>query len=221
MPLDAQNVPRAPDPNTPTPTFDAANFRVIVHVDAMGRASLLKQVAILARKADLQKTESDMALVTDERLYGSFPAQAASRISSVVFDFGDAKATAAVNQVIERAAAQAVIAAALPGATKASVKAAAQSAATSVIRQADAAEAFSSFLQNSLNAAKVREISNGTTQISSILPAANSLKNGSFYQDTRGIEMLNAIQTTLTALPASAALPRGGRPSTATCGSNW
>ena len=204
VPLDAQNVPRAPDPNTPTSTFDAANFRVIVHVDAMGRASLLKQVAILARKADLQKTESDMALVTDERLYGSFPAQAASRISSVVFDFGDAKATAAVNQVIERAAAQAVIAAALPGATKASVKAAAQSAATSVIGQADAAEAFSNFLQTSLNAAKVREIANGTTQISSILPAANSLKNGSFYQDTRGIEMLNAIQATLTALPASA-----------------
>jgi hypothetical protein len=204
VPLDAQNVPRAPDPNTPTPTFDAANFRVIVHVDAMGRASLLKQVAILARKADLQKTESDMALVTDERLYGSFPAQAASRISSVVFDFGDAKATAAVNQVIERAAAQAVIAAALPGATKASVKAAAQSAATSVISQADAAEAFLNFLQTSLNAAKVREVANGTTQISSILPAANSLKNGSFYQDTRGIEMLNAIQATLTAMPASA-----------------
>lgn len=204
VPLDAQNVPRAPDPNTPTPTFDAANFRVIVHVDAMGRASLLKQVAILARKADLQKTESDMALVTDERLYGSFPAQAASRISSVVFDFGDAKATAAVDQVIDRAAAQAVIAAALPGATKASVKAAAQGAAQAVIAQADAAERFSSFLQTSLSAAKVREIANGTTPISSIMPAANSLKNGSFYQDTRGIEMLNAIQATLAALPGTA-----------------
>ncbi|MEK7952867.1 hypothetical protein [Luteolibacter soli] len=203
VPLDAQNVPRAPDPNTPTPTFDAANFRVIVHVDAMGRASLLKQVAILARKADLQKTESDMALVTDERLYGSFPAQAASRISSVVFDFGDAKATAAVDQIVERAAAAAVTAAASPGATKATVKAAAQSSAQAVIAQADATERFSSFLQANLDATKVRAIANGGST-SAARTAANALKNGSFYQDTRGIEMIDAIEASLAALPASA-----------------
>ncbi|MCW1922131.1 hypothetical protein OKA05_06175 [Luteolibacter arcticus] len=203
VPLDAQNIPRAPDPNTPTPTFDAANFRVIVHVDAMGRASLLKQVAILARKSDLQKTESDMALVTDERLYGSFPAQAASRISSVVFDFGDAKATAAVNQVIERAAAAATTAATQSGATKATVKTAAQNAATPVITQADAAEAFSNFLQANLDAIKVRAIANGTST-SAARNAANALKNGSFYQDTRGIEMIDAIEASLAALPPSA-----------------
>lgn len=203
VPLDAQNVPRAPDPNTPTPTFDAANFRVIVHVDAMGRASLLKQVAILARKADLQKTESDMALVTDERLYGSFPPQAASRISSVVFDFGDAKATAAVNQVIDRAAAAAATAATQSGATKTTVKTAAQNAATPVINEADAAEAFSDFLQANLDATKVRAIANGGST-SAARTAANALKNGSFYQDTRGIEMLDAIEATLAALPPSA-----------------
>jgi hypothetical protein len=203
VPLDAQNVPRAPDPSTPTPTFDAANFRVIVHVDAMGRASLLKQVAILARKADLQKTESDMALVTDERLYGSFPPQAASRISSVVFDFGDAKATAAVNQVIENAAAAATTAASQPGATKSTVKTAAQNAATPVINQADVAEAFSDFLQANLDAAKVRAIANGGST-SAARTAANALKNGSFYQDTRGIEMIDAIEASLAALPSGA-----------------
>ena len=202
VPLDAQNVPRAPDPNSPTPTFDAATFRVIVHVDAMGRASLLKQVAILARKADLQKTESDMALVTDERLYGSFPPQAASRISSVVFDFGDAKATAAVNQVIDRAATAAATAAAQGGATKATVKTAATNAATPVIQQADAAEAFSNFLQTSLNAGKVRDIANNVgNALATAQGKANDLKNGSFYQDTRGVEMVQAIVDSLAALP--------------------
>jgi hypothetical protein len=202
VPLDAQNIPRAPDPNTPTPTADAANFRLIVHVDAMGRASLLKQVAILARKSDLQKTESDMALVTDERLYGSFPPQAASRISSVVFDFGDAKATAAVNEVIERAAAAAATAA-QSSTSQATVKTAAQNAATPVISQADAAEAFSSFLQANLDAVKVRAIANGGST-SAARTAANALKNGSFYQDTRGIEMIDAIEAALASLPPTA-----------------
>jgi hypothetical protein len=204
VPLDAQNIPRAPDPNTPTPTFDAANFRLIVHVDATGRASLLKQVAILARKSDLQKTESDMALVTDERLYGSFPPQAASRISSVVFDFGDPKATAAVNQVIE-AAASAAATAAQSSTSQTTVKTAAQNAATPVIAQADAADAFSDFLAAHLDAVKVRAIAGGGST-SAARTAANALKNGSFYQDTRGIEMIDAIEAALAALPPSATL---------------
>ena len=202
VPLDAQNVPRAPDPNTPTPTFDAANFRLIVHVDAMGRASLLKQVAILARKSDLQKTESDMALVTDERLYGSFPPQAASRISSVVFDFGDAKATAAVNEVIARAATAAATAA-QAGGSQATVKTAAQNAATPVIAQADAAAAFATFLQSQLDATKVRAIANGGST-SAARSAANALKSSSFYQDNRGVEMLDAIEAALAGLPGTA-----------------
>jgi hypothetical protein len=199
VPLDAQNIPRAPDPNTPTPTFDAANFRLIVHVDAMGRASLLKQVAILARKSDLQRTESDMALVTDERLYGSFPPQAASRISSVVFDFGDAKATAAVNEVIAKAATAAATAA-QSGGSQAAVRTAAQNAAAPVIAQADAAAAFSSFLQSHLDAIKVRAIANGGST-SAARTAANALKNGSFYQDNRGHEMLDAIEAAIAGLP--------------------
>jgi hypothetical protein len=199
VPLDAQNIPRAPDPNTPTPTFDAANFRLIVHVDAMGRASLLKQVAILARKSDLQRTESDMALVTDERLYGSFPPQAASRISSVVFDFGDAKATAAVNEVIAKAATAAATSA-QAGGSQATVKTAAQNAAAPVIAQADAAAAFSSFLQSHLDAIKVRAIANGGST-SAARTAATALKNGSFYQDNRGHEMLDAIEAAIAGLP--------------------
>lgn len=204
VPLDAQNIPRAPNPNTPTPTFDAANFRLIVHVDAMGRASLLKQVAILARKSDLQKTESDMALVTDERLYGSFPPQAASRISSVVFDFGDAKATAAVNEVIARAATAAATAA-QSGGSQAAVRTAAQNAAAPVIAQADAAAAFSTFLGAHLDATKVRAIANNNAAtLSAARNAADALKNGSFYQDNRGNEMLDAIVAALADMPGTA-----------------
>ena len=202
VPLDAQNIPRAPNPNTPTPTFDAANFRLIVHVDAMGRASLLKQVAILARKSNLQKTESDMALVTDERLYGSFPPQAATRISSVVFDFGDAKATAAVNEVIARAATAAATAA-QSGGSQATVRTAAQNAAAPVIAQADAAAAFATFLQSQLDATKVRAIANGGST-SAARTAANALKSSSFYQDNRGVEMLDAIEAALAGLPGTA-----------------
>jgi hypothetical protein len=208
VPLDANNIPRAPDPNVPTPTSDAANLRLILHVDAAGRTSLLKQVAILARKAGLQETENDISLVTDERLYGSFPPQAATRISSVAFDFGDAKAAAAVNQIAEKAAAAAATAAGQNGATQATVSAAAQSAAAPVISQADAAAAFNTFLQSSLDAAKVRTIANGgaagAAAASTARAAANALQNGSFYRDTRGIEMLDAIEAALAGLPASA-----------------
>lgn len=203
VPLDAQNIPRAPDPNVPTPTFDAANLRLIVHVDSMGRASLLKQVAILSRKPETLKNESDMALVTDERLYGAFPPQAASRISSVVFDFGDAKATAAVDQLVERAATAAATAAGLSGATQASVKSAAQNGAGAVITESNAAERFNTFLQTSLDAAKVRAIANGGSTTAA-RAAATALRDGSFYADTRGIEMLDAIEAALAALPGNA-----------------
>lgn len=208
VPLDANNIPRAPDPNVPTPTSDAANLRLILHVDAAGRTSLLKQVAILARKAGLQETENDISLVTDERLYGSFPPQAATRISSVAFDFGDAKASAAVNQIAEKAATAAATAAAQSGATQASVSSAAQTAAAPVITQADAAAAFNTFLQSSLDAAKVRAIANGGSAGAAAATAARTaaiaLRDGSFYRDTRGIEMIDAIEAALAGLPASA-----------------
>ncbi|WP_265594628.1 hypothetical protein [Haloferula sp. BvORR071] len=205
VPLDANNIPRAPDPNVPTPTSDAASLRLILHVDAAGRTSLLKQVAILGRKAGIQESENDISLVTDERLYGSFPPQAATRISSVAFDFGDAKAAAAVNQVAERAATAAATAAAQNGATQATVASAAQTAAAPVITQADATAAFNTFLQSSLDAAKVKAIANGNAAtLNTARTAANALRDGSFYKDTRGVEMLDAIVATLAGLPASA-----------------
>jgi hypothetical protein len=210
VPLDAAGVSRAPDPNVVTPTFDGASLRLIIHVDASGRASLLKHVAILARNAGVQEEESDLALVTDERLYGAFPPQPATRISSVVFDFGDAKAIAAVNQVVELAAAAAATAAGQSGATLATVRAAAQQAALPVIAQADAAAAFASFLQNDLDKAKVLAIANGGSTVAA-RAAAVALRDQSFYQDQRGIEMLDAIEAALAALPTTATSAQRGK----------
>ena len=203
VPLDANNVPRAPDPNVPTPTSDAASLRLILHVDSTGKTSLLKHVAILARKADGQEKESDLALVTDDRLYGAFPPQPASRISSVVFDFGDAKATAAVNQVANLAATAAANEAVKTGSTLANVKSKALEAAAPVVVQADAAAAFTTFLQTKLDKAKVLAIANGGSAATAQADAI-ALRDGSFYKDTRGVDMVAAIQAAVAALPAGA-----------------
>ena len=161
VPLDEDNVPRASDPATPTPTFDAARLRLLLHVDATGRTSLLKHVAILARKAGEAQGESDIALVTDERLYGQFPPQAARRISSAVFDFGDAAATEAVNRVVELAADGAADAAASSGATLTTVGDAAFGRAEPVIAEADAAAAYQDFLSSELDETTVRGLASG------------------------------------------------------------
>lgn len=202
VPLDEDNVPRAPDPNQPTPTADAANLRLILHVDAAGRTRLLKHVAILSRKAGEQEQESDLALVTDPRLYGAFPPQPAMRISSVAFDFGDPKATAAVDELIERAATAAAEAAQQPGATLETVAVAAEAAAAPVIAEADASVAFADFLDE-VDAAAIRAIANGGPTTDARL-AADALEDGSFFSDPRGHEMLDAIEAAVASLPATA-----------------
>jgi len=208
VPLDAAGIPRAPDSSVATPTFDAANLRLIIHVDAAGHASLLKQVAILSRKAGEQVEQSNLALVTDERLYGSFPPQPATRISSVMIDFGDAKATAAVDQVVNLVATAAATAAGSSTATQSTVSSAATAAAQPVVAQADAAQAFTNFLQNYLDKSKVLLIADGgstaTTTTATAMAAAVAMRDGSFYHDTRGIEMLTAITAALAALPTAA-----------------
>ncbi|BCX47602.1 laminin [Haloferula helveola] len=203
VPLDAQNIPRAPDPNVPTPTSDAAKLRLILHVDAAGQVSLLKHVAILARKAGVQESENDLALVTDERLYGQFPPQPARRISSVVFDFGDPKATGAVNEIAERAAAAAATAAQLNGATVESVTAAAQSAAQTVIAESNAAGAFNDFLEDHMTPDAVKAIALGGPT-DTLEGEAEELRDSSFFGDDRGLRMLEEILNAVAALPPGA-----------------
>ncbi len=202
--LDEDNVPRASDPNLPTPTSDAANLRLILHVDASGRTTLLKQVALLARKAGLQESENDMALVTDERLYGAFPPQPAQRISSVVFDYGDAKATAAMDTLVEAVAAEAARAAQVGSPSAASVSALAQAKGVAAVNSSDASAAFNTFINSSaVNPTAVKAIANGGSDAAA-RAAATSLRNSSFFGDTRGIEMLDAIAAAIASLPAGA-----------------
>ena len=198
--LDANNIPRAPDPNVPTPTFDTANLRLILHVNGAGQTKLLKQVAVLNRKSGQAKSENDIALVTDERLYGSFPPQAAQRIASVVFDFGDGKATSAVDAVV-LAAATAAAASVNGGGTETAAKDAAAAAALAVINSSDAAERFATFLRDTLNSAAVNTIATSGTATVAQTNAATALSTGSFFQDSRGTDMIAAVIAAVTGMP--------------------
>ena len=205
VPLDENNIPRAADPDVPTPTSDVANLRLILHVDAVGRVSLLKHVAILARKADEQTSESDLALVTDPALYGAFPPQPAKRISAVAFDYGDARATHILNGVVEAVATEAARVANLGNRSRRleEIENAARGRGQAVVQTADAANAYSAFLQNHLNATIVRTIANGGSDASA-RSAATDLRDSSIFRDTRGLEMLDAIAAALADLPADA-----------------
>jgi hypothetical protein len=207
--LDENNVAVAPDPKVPTPTKDQANLRLILHVNGAGQVSLLKDVAILNRRSATNDvlSESDIALVTDERLYGQFPPQPAIRHASAVFDFGDSLATDALTEVMNRAA-EAAGALVFSDSSNLSVSAnrvaledaaagAALSAAQPVVDSADVAAAFAQFLLGTnFNSAKVTAIAqaaNPTNAAQSALAAATNLQNGSFYGDSRAVEMIQSV----------------------------
>ena len=65
IPLDENNVPVSPDPNVPTPTADAAQIRLILHVDGTGRVRLLRDVAVLARVPVGSSSEAPVNLQKD------------------------------------------------------------------------------------------------------------------------------------------------------------
>jgi len=209
IPLDKDNVSIAPDPEVATPTADAAQLRLILHVNGSGQVSLLKDVAVLRRTSagsTVVHSDHDVALVSDERIYGDYPVQPAKRIASAVFDFGDSRATDAVNAMMERAA---VAAAASVNSSSANFSTVAgrntaqtlayneaNLAAAPVVGQSDAATAFGQFLQTQLNSAMVDAIAASatpTTAVAAIRVAATNLMNSSFYADTRGLEVVDAL----------------------------
>lgn len=243
IPLDESNIAIAPDPKVPTPTSDQAHIRLILHVNGAGQVSLLKDCAILAREGvappdvgalgmvelkkkpgvlgysePLVKRESDFSLVTDDRLYGEFPPQPAIRIASSVFDFGDGKATEAVDAVVNavvNSVAQSVAGSTQNFRTEAgqrTAKTAAINAGVSsgaaIIQKADAANAFHTFREQYLSSGKVTAIATAPVPTSSqeyidANTQAIALRDGSFYADRRGVDMLAAI----VAAASSAATP--------------
>ncbi len=208
-PLDTNNFPAPTDPKITTPTFDQANLRLLLHVDGAGNVSLLKDVAILNRQGgtNFLQSESDMALVTDERLYGSFPAQPAIRHASAVFDFGDGKATEALNAVVDQAAGAAApsvatnlsdnfgtIAGRLNAQTKATLLA--KPASAKIVSNADVAAAFHGFLLTNFNStvlANIAKAQNPMEAAQAALTAATNLQTKSFFADARGIDVVHAV----------------------------
>lgn len=238
VPLDRNNIPIAPEPRIPTPTSDQAHLRLIVHVNGAGQAHLLKDVVILNRKAStnssagtvnlttnpnalsdttVSATDSDVVLVTDERLYATFPAQSALRFATAVFDFGDRQATEAVNDLVIRAATNAAHLVRTNNASLATsagqlavVNAASNRAFTvgsPVVANADVAASFASFLSTHLTSTKVTAIAaaaNPATEATAVRAAGVATNASSFYGDSRAVEMVDAIVAAVTTNAAAA-----------------
>lgn len=230
VPLDENDVPIAPDPSVATPTADQAQMRVILHVNGAGQVSLLRDVAVINRRplsaapgspppaVASTANESDLVLVTDPRLYGQFPPQAARRVGTAVFDFGDARATAALDEVVRRAAAAAAQSvetstanfSTLAGrnAATTAATAAGKTAANPAVTEADAATAFDTFLRVEIPSADVDAIAaavNPVLEAQDEQLAANLLLSSSFYHDTRASNMVVAVVAAVqaAATPAS------------------
>lgn len=221
VPLNEANVPIAPNPEVPTPTHDRAELRLLIHVNGAGQACLLKDVAVLNRASvsNISVAEAavagsaDLALVTDPRMYAQFPPQPAVRLASAAFDFGDAKATEALDAIVEQAAQQAAAIVVIPTndvstqAKKVTVRNAA--AATmlpglkTIAQNANVAASFSAFLTQ-FNAAALNTIASNPAApiVSTLQTQAQQLHDQSFYGDTRGLDMLsNVVAAVLAASP--------------------
>ncbi len=211
VPLDANNVPIAPNPEVPTATYDRAELRLLIHVNGAGQAALLKDVAILNRVYGQQTNnlavaagENDLALVTDPRLYSEYPVQPAMRYASAAFDFGDAKATEALDAIVEAAATQAA-AFATNAALDVSDQAArvqARNDAIALIQpdletmaaNANVAETFNQFLLQLNTAALTAIIADTSAPVVATLTAtAEQMRVQSFYNDTRELDMVNSV----------------------------
>ncbi len=212
VPLDEDNVAIAPDPEVATPTADTAYLRLILHVNGAGQVSLLKDVAILARSSSsngVLAAESDMALITDETLYGDVSPQPAVRLASAVFDFGDSRATDALDAMRDAAvqAAAGVISAAASsalddGSAQADAEADALVAAQPIVADADVAATYDSFLRVELTALDVTAIAESSTPetaqetVDARAAATNHLD--SFYADSRGVDLMDDLLEAVT-----------------------
>ena len=211
IPLDAQNNPVAPKPQVPTPTFDEANLRLILHVNGAGQVSLLKDVAILNRKAqtndgnsEVFASETDLALVSDPRIYASFPPQPALRVASAVFDFGDALATEALDALVAQAVVSATNFVMNPGLdlSTSALRIQARQAAAALIAaalapiagNADVAQSYSGFIDQ-FTPAKVNAIAAdpASAEVGNALLLASQLRDQSFYRDGRAADLVNAV----------------------------
>ncbi len=205
VPLDENNVPVAPDPRVPTPTADAAEVRLIIHVNGAGQAFLLKDVAIVNRaEGGSGAAGQDLALVTDPRLYAEVPPQAAMRLASAAFDFGEARATGALDALVEEAARRATVFATNPAlavATEAqrvsacnTLVAQLQPVLETMVRNADVAASYGGFLTD-FDAGVIDAIAASTSapEVAAFTLQGTALRDQSVYGDSRGLDLVQAV----------------------------
>ena len=197
VPLDQNNIPRAPDPDTPTETSDLASLKLIIHVDSAGVFRLLKDVAILKRNPNNLDAvlEGDISLITDPSLYSDFPGQFAQRIASATFDFGDEKATEAVTAVMDNAVSAGIgKIQSNANASKDEIKTAARTSANTIISNANVDKRFDDYLKSHLTGQKIEEkIANG----GAFVKDAGSAPVEPF-NDNRIIEMVESLNSILS-----------------------
>ena len=194
VPLDENNVPRAPDPKVPTATADLASLRLILHVDAAGTVRLLKDVALLKRVSNDAGLDEDVALITDASLYTEFIGQPGQRIASAVFDFGDMKATDAVTELMNVAVDAATTSAVTNNKLtdiKEAAKEAAKKEATTIRDDADVEKRFDEYVSGTLTGEKLdAKISSGTFGV----PSGKGTSTTP-YNDVRATDMVDALES--------------------------
>lgn len=199
VPLDENNVPQAPNPNTPTQTHDLASLRLIIHVDASGNARFLKEVALLkpSRLSGDAVTDQSVALVTDPSLYSQFPGQPGQRFASAAFDYGDQKTSKVLQKLMDDAVSAAVSYGVDPNVFTALLqersKEAALEAANEVFKNADLNGAFNDYLEGYISNDIIQgHINNGT-----VFSNPNTAQSSAPYSDSRATDMVAVLNTIL------------------------
>ena len=201
VPLDENNVPRAPDPNVPTPAHDLASLRLIVHVDAFGKARFLKDVAIVksSRVSTDLELDQGVALISDPSLYSNYSGQPGQRFAAAAFDFGDQKTSLVLNKLMDDAVSAAVAKAKdssnVSNSTLKNVaNTEALTAANAVLNKADLNSAFNNYVSSNITSADL------TTKLnaSGVFGTPNLPQKDSPYNDSRATEMVSSLNAILT-----------------------
>ena len=201
VPIDENNVPRAPDPNVPTPAHDLASLKLIIHVDAFGKVKFLKDVAIVksSRVSTDLELDQGVALITDPSLYSNYSGKPGQRFAAAAFDFGDQKASLVLDTLMEAAISAAAAKAndstnVLNSTLKNVAKSEALNAANIILTRADLNKAFNDYVSSNITSADLATKLNA----SGVFGTPNLPQKDSPYNDSRATEMVASLNAILT-----------------------
>ena len=213
-PFDADNVERAPNPLVATPASGRADVRLIIHVDAAGRAKLLKDVAIINRNmsgnasatameiAAAGSDEFSIALVSDPALYADYPMTKATRYTSVVFDFGDAQTTTVLDALVDKVVNQVIGAVKVASPSQyepisernklsANIVKDVTNTLSKVVMADDVDKSFDAFLESVKSS--IPSIASTPSAADTWLLTAQKLADDSPFNDTRALQLVQAV----------------------------